>query len=192
IEVSGSYTVILPLLIANSIAFFISRNFQRQPIFEMLTHQDGMDLPSMEERREEEVLHVEDAMQPSSAPVMQWSDRVEAALTAAGDHAFLLVYGSGARWSGIATARLASLVAQGLGQHRLGEILAGSRLPALHPDEPLEMFLREAGDAPILPVVHRADNRLLGTVSLAGVLATYRHADQPAPEASPSAGTVAP
>lgn len=192
IEVSGSYTVILPLLIANSIAFFVSRNFQRQPIFEMLTHQDGMDLPSMEERREEEVLHVEDAMQPSSAPVMQWSDRVEAALTAAGDHAFLLVYGGGARWSGIATARLASLVAQGLGQHRLGEILAGSRLPVLHLDEPLEMFLREAGDAPILPVVHRADNRLLGTVSLAGVLATYRHADQPAPEASPSAGTAAP
>lgn len=188
IEISGSYTVVVPLLIANSIAFFISRSFQHTPIFDVLTHQDGLDLPSMEERREEEVLHVEDAMQPPTAPVLQWSDTVASGLTAAGDNAFVLVHGGGARWAGIPTTRLAALVKDGMGQHRLGEVLAASRLPTLHPDEPLEMFLREAGDAPLLPVVHRADDRLLGIATLSGVLATYRHADTPVPEMQPQKG----
>lgn len=192
IEVSGSYTVVLPLLIANSIAFFISRHFQRTPIFDMLTRQDGMDLPSMEERREEEVLHVEDAMQPVAAPVLHWPDTVTAALSAAGDHAFVLVHENGAHWAGIPTTRLATLVKDGRGQQRLGEVLAGSRLAVLHLDEPLELFLREAGDAPLLPVLHRADDHLLGTVTLAGVLATYRHADLPAPGIAPPAPTAHP
>lgn len=177
IEVSGSYTVVLPLLISNAIAYFISYRWQRVPIFDLLTRQDGLDLPSMEERREEEVLHVEDAMRPLAEPLVQMSDRVRDALAVAGDHAYLLVAGPDGSWSGVAAGRLAELEREGQGDRLMAEVAAGQVLPVLHPDEPLEMFLREAGDAPLLPVVHRADSRLLGVVSLSDVLTTYRRAD---------------
>src|SRR4051794_7820028 len=64
LEVSGNYSIILPVIVANSIAYLISRTFQPVPIFDLLTRQDGLDLPSMEEQREAAVLRLEDAMRP--------------------------------------------------------------------------------------------------------------------------------
>src|SRR5205085_9654407 len=45
-ELTRDYTIIVPLMIANLIAFFISQKFQREPIYEALAHQDGMHLPT--------------------------------------------------------------------------------------------------------------------------------------------------
>ena len=42
VEVSGNYSIVLPVMISNSIAYMISRRFQPTPIFEMLSHQDGV------------------------------------------------------------------------------------------------------------------------------------------------------
>ena len=53
LEVSGNYSIILPVILANTIAYLISRSLQPVPIFELFTHQDGLYLPSMEEQREE-------------------------------------------------------------------------------------------------------------------------------------------
>ncbi len=64
LELSGNYSIILPVILANTIAFLISRSLQPVGIFEIFTHQDGLDLPSMEEQREESALHIEDAVQP--------------------------------------------------------------------------------------------------------------------------------
>src|SRR5580698_296110 len=65
LEVSGNCSIILPVMVANTFAYFISRTLQPVSIFDALTRQDGLDLPSMEEQREENILHVEDAMQPA-------------------------------------------------------------------------------------------------------------------------------
>src|SRR6202020_2955993 len=70
-EVSGNYSIIIPVILANTIAYLISRVLQPIPIFELLTLQDGLYLPSMEELREESSLHLEDAMQPITVPVLQ-------------------------------------------------------------------------------------------------------------------------
>ena len=80
LEVSGNYSIILPVILANTIAYLLSRSLQPLPIFEVLTHQDGLDLPSMEEQREESNLHLEDAMEPVTAPVLQGSETVASAL----------------------------------------------------------------------------------------------------------------
>jgi CIC family chloride channel protein len=64
LEVSGNYSIVLPVILANTIAYLVSRSLQPYPIFETFTHQDGLDLPSMEEQREESVLHLEDALRP--------------------------------------------------------------------------------------------------------------------------------
>jgi CIC family chloride channel protein len=68
-EVSASYVIILPVMVANTIAYFISRRLQPVPFFTMLARQEGIDLPSAEEYRSTELLRVEDAMRPAPAGV---------------------------------------------------------------------------------------------------------------------------
>jgi hypothetical protein len=68
IELSGNYSAALPVMISSLIAYFISRRFQDMcRLFDMLTRQDGLILPSIEERREQVSLVVEDAMQVDTA-----------------------------------------------------------------------------------------------------------------------------
>ena len=84
LEVSGNYSIVLPVILANTIAYLISRGLQPIPILEEFTHQDGLYLPSMEELREESNLRLEDAMQPVTVPVLQGSETIsQAAVTLA-------------------------------------------------------------------------------------------------------------
>ena len=53
LEVSGNYSIIVPVIVANTLAYVISRSLQPVPIFDLLTRQEGLELPSMEEQREE-------------------------------------------------------------------------------------------------------------------------------------------
>jgi CBS domain-containing protein len=51
-------------------------------------------------------------------------------------------------------------------------------LPVVHPDHTLDTALRRLGDAPLLPVVHRADpRRLIGVIGIEDILSSYRRAD---------------
>ncbi|MGH9455083.1 MAG: chloride channel protein, partial [Terriglobia bacterium] len=70
LELSGNYSIILPVMVSNTIAYLISRKFQSIGLYDLLSRQDGMDLPSMEEQREETPLRVEDAMQPAPEPLL--------------------------------------------------------------------------------------------------------------------------
>lgn len=97
-EVSASYVIILPVMIANTISYFISRRLHPVPFFAMLAHQEGVDLPSAEEYRSVEVLRVEDAMQPvpkdadlSRAPRIYPDVPLDAALRLLGQHEILRV-----------------------------------------------------------------------------------------------------
>ncbi|MGH9487038.1 MAG: chloride channel protein [Terriglobales bacterium] len=182
VEVSGSYDIVLPLVISNAIAYLISRRWQPVPIFDMLTQQDGITLPSMEERREEEVLHVEDAMRPPhgggrlTPPVIAAERPVREAWMKAqtAPRKFVLVDGGRGAWYGVTLDMLAPLVVRAEDERPLLEALKPEwRLPVLYPDQPLETFLREAGDEPLLPVVHRANGMLLGVLTLTDALAAY-------------------
>jgi CIC family chloride channel protein len=79
LEVSGNYSIILPVILSNTIAYLLSRALQPVPIFEIFTHQDGLYLPSMEEQREESNLHLEDALHAVTVPVLQGSDTLASA-----------------------------------------------------------------------------------------------------------------
>ena len=56
IEVSGSYSAILPVMVSNMIAYLISRRYSPVPLFDMLARQDGIILPSLEDLREQALL----------------------------------------------------------------------------------------------------------------------------------------
>ena len=50
-EMTRDYSIIVPLMIANLISFFISYRLQREPIYEALAHQEGVHLPGNEARQ---------------------------------------------------------------------------------------------------------------------------------------------
>jgi CIC family chloride channel protein len=177
LEVSGNYSIILPVIVANTFAYVISRGLQPVPIFDLLTRQDGLDLPSMEEQREEGILRVEDAMQPIETPVLEAGDTVEKALKEL-DHSEgedVLVRLSPSGWSTVTKEHLRMMSAEGKGAANIGSLLLVPQIPFLHPDHPLETALRYVDRWPVVPVVSRADYRHLeGVVSQRSVLERYR------------------
>ena len=179
LEVSGNYSIILPVMISNTIAYLISRQYQPTPLFDLLSRQDGLDLPSMEERRETAAVRVEDAMRIYRNPVLNIEDPVKVALTQgeSSAEAFLLVEDGTGRWRGINRDELSGRAAQLPDTVTLRSLLPAASLPHLHRDHTLEEALRRLGDWPLLPVVNRADfHRLEGVVALPDVLRAYREA----------------
>jgi CIC family chloride channel protein len=178
IEVSGNYSIVLPLMISNTIAYLISRSWQRHAIFDMLAHQDGIDLPSMEEQRESTVSLVEDALDPGFGGVLDATVPVsDAVARAAGEsRAWFLVNLASGAWVIAPVTMLEQLAANGKGTLAVGSAAAmAAPLPMLYPDQRLDAALRVIADHPVLPVVHRANPRqLVGVVSLEHILATYR------------------
>jgi CIC family chloride channel protein len=176
LEVSGNYSIVVPVIVANTIAYVVSRSFQRTPIFDMLTRQDGLDLPSLEEQREESVLRVEDAMQIAPLPVLEDNDTVTDADQRVQDSQadLYLVRLHPTGWTSVTQELLRRLANEGKGEMTLGTALPTGRLPYLHPDLPLEMALRYVYQEPIVPVVSRADfGKLEGVISRDAVLSKY-------------------
>jgi tetratricopeptide (TPR) repeat protein len=186
-EMTRDYSIIVPLMIANLISFYISHRLQREPIYEALQHQDGIRLPSGLRYRQE-LLIVRDA---AEAPqhLLSITDRVEDALkyldaahnacpvTDASD--------SGSLAGMITLVQVEHEIAAGDGGRALGELLPVDvpdplltevNFPHLHMDHPLDMALRRIAHSKlnVLPVVGRADIRdLKGVVSLSDILQAY-------------------
>jgi chloride channel protein, CIC family len=76
IELSGSYTAIVPVVISTMVAYLISRRYQKLPLFDLIARQDGVVLPSIEELREQITLVAEDAMRPDGAIVVEPTDTI--------------------------------------------------------------------------------------------------------------------
>jgi CIC family chloride channel protein len=186
LEVSGNYSIIVPVIVANTFAYVISRGLQPIAIFDLLTRQDGLELPSMEEQREEGVLHVEDAMRPVNVPVLDGQETVDAALaeaeTSAADNLLVRLNPDG--WGCVTRLELRALAAEEQGGSSLSSLASSSLasdstsigpIPVLHPDHPLEMALRYVDRWPVVPVVSRADFRQLeGVITERDVLERYR------------------
>ena len=65
-EVTRDYTIIVPLMIANLCSYLLAQKLQRLPIYEALSRQDGISMPSAAHRQEP--ITVERAMRPMSSP----------------------------------------------------------------------------------------------------------------------------
>lgn len=181
LEVSGNYSIILPVILANTIAYLLSRSLQPLPIFEVLTHQDGLDLPSMEEQREESDLHLEDAMQPVTAPVLQGSETVSSVVHLLSlydnleDKPALLIHCPDGLWYAVRGAELQTLLGDAPGGERLCDRIGPERTPILFPDLPLASALPHFQRWPLLPITNRAlRGSLEGTVSLDVILERYQ------------------
>jgi len=183
-EITRDYTIIVPLMISNLIAFFISQKFQREPIYEALAHQDGLHLPSGPFRTDT-ALWVTSAIRTPPQPLTLDMKVDEAAELMEGSdlESWPVVDEDGL----VAMARVSDVLDATIGSQRpvtIATILKRARgnsdelrpVPHLHSDQPLGLALARMGDTGhnALPVVSRSNAKMIiGVVTIGDVLQAY-------------------
>ncbi len=187
-EITRDYSIIVPVMIANLLSYFISQRLQPEPVYEALLHQDRIQLPPPRPRADG--LSVEQAMR-SPADVARASETVDERLGGlppgqvdGGCPSGPWPVVDGDRFLGMITERqLRDANREGHRSSTLGEVLNRSResvsaeaFPHVHVDQPVEMVLQRMGRAhlDVLPVVSRTNvHELLGVIALADLPAAY-------------------
>jgi len=192
-EVTRDYTIIVPLMIANLIAYYVSQKLQKVPIYEALAHQDGLHLPTRPYGTRREVLRVNTAIReaPQSLnPEMKIGDAAERVKDSVleswpvADDLGLVGM--------VRTRHIAAAMDQGRQEMTVARLMQIARrsdgqryaeLPHVHNDQPLSRALARMRDTghKVLPVVSRANARImLGVVTFADILKAYgvEHAEQ--------------
>lgn len=176
-EVTRDYAVIVPLMIANLISFFISSRLQKQPIYEALARQDGIHLPLPETRQVEAHRQVILAMRPATE-ILSADMTVQEAFEKIRSSEFTAWPVSGERGLvGVLTFGQIQRATSADGPPKLlRELVSGPDFPHLHADHSLSLALERMGACQInaIPVVSRADiHKLEGVVTLKDVLLHY-------------------
>ncbi len=201
-EITRDYSIIVPLMIANLLSYFISSRLQEDPIYEALQHQDGIHLPSGARAREA-FLMVGQAMR-TTPTVLPAGLHVAAAAASVKpeDGAWPVMDEQGVR--GMLTAAQLDRAGQE-GDATLGQLVPAPDLrhdtagdfPHLHADHTLDTAMRRIAETglPVIPVVSRTNLReLKGVISMADIMSAYAMgkvpATPPGPE-PPGSGTPA-
>jgi chloride channel protein, CIC family len=176
-EITRDYAVIVPLMISNLVSFFISARFQKQPIYEVLAHQDGIHLPTVERRQQERLRQVQQAMR-AATELLSAEMTVQQALEKARSselHAWPVCDERGVIGV-ISLQGLQRANGDGLAKKRLSQIVDQEEFPHVHGDHSLHLALDRMGasELDLLPVVSRANvYHLEGVVTLQDILAVY-------------------
>jgi CIC family chloride channel protein len=173
-EMTGSYGLILPLMIANMTAYGLARRWRPTPIYEALLVQDGVHLPHPHGavKHALEVLRVAEAMSRDAVTLPQ-DMTVEESLGHVGGLDFTAYpVADGGRYVGLVSeARLRRTLAEGGGRRPVREL--AERGDHVHPDQPLVravVRMNHTG-ARQLAVVSRGDERLLvGILTMSDVV----------------------
>jgi CIC family chloride channel protein len=182
-EITRDYTIIVPLMISNLIAFFISQRLQPEPIYEALASQEGVHLPTAHAGPTAEHMQVRQTMRlmpdvlPADLPVEAVLGRLKKEAPKNGVvNAWPVADESGLRGM-VRSSDIENAAAEGGSQKPLSALLpAADEFCHLHPDHSLSLALERMGTSGlnVLPVVSRANvHLLLGVVVLDDVLAAY-------------------
>jgi CIC family chloride channel protein len=183
-EVTRDYTIIVPLMIANLTAFYISQRLQREPIYEALARQDGLHLPTAAFREHSLRLHVSSAIREAPEPLDAEMAVRHAAERLADTTLDAWPVQDTAGFLGMVRRRdVASWARNGRGDETVralveatGGTISTEQFVHVHGDQPLGQALARMGEThqTVLPVVSRANVRvLLGLVTLPDVLVAY-------------------
>ncbi len=183
-EITRDYTIIVPLMISNMIAYFISQKLQPEPIYEALTHQEGIHLPTAESRIQDDRIQVWQAMRENPVTFTSTSDvaSILPKIENAPFDAWPIVDKDGAwqgmvRRSAIQKSGGSALLSELLpANHNHDDHLLAADVPHVHPDHSLSFAMARMGTSGInvLPVVSRANvHKLVGIVTLDDILSRY-------------------
>jgi chloride channel protein, CIC family len=202
-EITRDYSIIVPLMIANMISYFISTRLQEEPIYEALMHQDGIHLP-IAARHRDEVLPVKLGMHPPEV-VLNSTDRIEHVLaTEPVKRIAWPVVDEGGLLGIVTRTQLEDALNHGQGNGELSNLLspidpevepAADQFPHVHLDQPLESAMRRMAQANLnlLPVVGRTNLReLVGIISWNDALAAFKLDRTKMPPEPPKDKTKAP
>ena len=187
-EITRDYSVIVPLMISNLVSFFISQRFQPRPIYEVLAHQDGIHLPTVETRALKGQPQVIQAMRsPSVILQAQMTVQEAAAQVQSSEFHAWPVQDKPGIIGVISFHTLQKALADGGATRTVGELLDSHpvELLHLHADHSLSVALERLGASHLdaLPVVSRADiHKLEGIVTLRDVLKFYGFAQSKSPD----------
>ncbi len=169
-ELSASYVVVLPVLVANTLAYLVSRRFQQQNFFDAIAGIEGVTLPSQEVTRETRPLRVEDALPELPPLVLDPALPVVNAMARLEGHARVILAGTDTGpWRPVDRHAIAGATTG----ETIGSLVVERPLPVVHPDQSLDAALRVLGPHRLLAVSRRSDGRLLGAITIADILAAY-------------------
>lgn len=171
-EITQDYEILVPLMVANLIAFTISRRYQPTPVYHALLQQDDVHLPSAEARAARRVRTARDLMD-RDLPVVGAEttlDQAWARLESTGARA-VLVGGVEGFTAVVARHDIEAAREAGLPAGTVGE-LSGEAAVHTHPDHPIDVVLeRLAESRGVLPVVSRSNvRRVEGAVTADSIL----------------------
>jgi CIC family chloride channel protein len=176
-EMTRDYAVIVPLMIANLTSLYISRRFQKQPIYEALAHQDGIHLPTpgtLHQKSRRTVAHVMQRSPEILSAEMLVKDAMEE--TRSSQFRTWPVVDKEYFLGMLSRETLEVALVDGRMEQPLKNIVETLHVPHLHMDHALHLALERMStyNLDVLPVVHRADiHSLLGVVTLRDVLDSY-------------------
>jgi CIC family chloride channel protein len=184
-ELTRDYTIIVPLMISNTIAYFISQKLQRETIYDALAQQDGVHLPSAHSRAHSGLGAVVTAMRTNPLVLAAESSVREAMQQVRDSGLDAWPVSDGQVFCGmIRHAGMARAFALEAGETTLADLIGKlpdgtpgeTGFPHVHPDQSLHLALERMGSSGlnVLPVVSRASLRqLIGIVVLDDILRAY-------------------
>jgi CIC family chloride channel protein len=180
-EVTRDYSIIVPLMISNLLAFYISHRMQKESIYEALAFQDGLHLP-------QHASAARGSLRPVTLAIREAPSRLDANMKVS-DAVHSVEDTSLGSWPVCDEAGLVGMVRisdirDAVTSHGDWTLLTLMRersqgddhFAHVHTDHPLSQALSRMGETghEVLPVVSRANARiLLGVVTLKDVLRAY-------------------
>jgi CIC family chloride channel protein len=183
-EMTRDYSIIVPLMLTNLIAFFIARRLQREPIYEALAHQDGIHLPTGSAHASNAHLRVSSVMHPATLLVPPTAS-ISSARAVAEERGSDWIAAAAPAFALVDRDLLDAAVARGDGNLPLSTLidprlrpLSDAELTAahVHADHQFDLALQRMGltGREVLPIVSRENlSHVLGVVTLRDVLRGY-------------------
>jgi chloride channel protein, CIC family len=174
-EMTGSYSIILPVMVANITSYVVASRLSPLSIYDAFLLQDDVHLPQMDSHLLRQI-RVSKAMTTNVSTVgaaLKVDDAFHFVQTFSRHHHSYPIIDSEGMLAGMLTFNdLKRALADGNGGRTLGEVAATRRLVRAYPDNTLDSVLLRLGRHQIsqLPVVSRRDNRkLMGIINMRDV-----------------------
>jgi CIC family chloride channel protein len=180
-EMTGSYELILPLMISNMSAYALARHLRPTPIYEALLHQDGIYLPhrggrvshALEQLRVGSAMTTDPVTIPATASVSEAVKKIEH-----DDFSTYPVVNEQGGFVGMVTeVRLRRTAAEGGMDQRVNEITQ----PATHvaPEHTLVravVRMEKSGVRQLAVTDEKDDNRLIGLLTMSDIVRAHARA----------------
>lgn len=176
-ELTRNYSIILPLMIANIVSYVISSRIHEGSVYENISEQDGVHLPTREDNEVLESLNVEDAMSReviSLSANLSVKDALKGVIKGSNISGFPVLK-NGLLVGMVSTNEIGQMYAKGETE-KLIEDVAEKKIISIYPDQSLFVAFHKLKRYQIsrLPVVSRLnDKRIIGIITAENIVAKF-------------------